>query len=90
MVELLVSLVVVIGLLFLGTYLLTKYGRINNDDMNLLYAGYFSIGAIMKLSTIIISLIFGTITMGVLAGAGVGLLISSLFAYYFFSKANVL
>lgn len=90
MAEVLVGLVIVVGLLFLGTYLLNKYGQINNQDVNLLYAGYFSIGVIMKLGTIITSLIFGTITMGALAGAGVGLLISSLFAYYFFNKANVL
>lgn len=89
MMQILLSLVLVIGVLFLGTYLLTKYGRVNQDDMNLLYAGYFSIKALIKIAEVGAVVLLGAASVQLMTGALVAILFDSIFGYFFFKRANV-
>jgi hypothetical protein len=88
--EILLNLVLVLGLLFLGQYLLQKHTRLNSDDFNLLYAGYFSIKGIMKLSEIITISLMGAASLQLLAGALLMLIVDSAFAYFFFKRSGAL
>jgi uncharacterized membrane protein len=90
MISVLLGLAITIGLLFLGTHLLQKYGRINNEEFNLLYAGYFSIKAIIKIGEVVTLALLGSASLSLAGGALFMIAIDSLFAYYFFKKSNVL